>query len=380
MFIGMIGLYFFIKHVQTLKTRYLLLTGFVFSILFYTSYISIPFILLSQGLWFYRPSENSKKVTISSFLLLNGIILLFCLPWILFIAANFEGHPLMEPFQKKASISAVNILYGIFHDWMPFGPFMIASLIALILFPIFSKLRRNAIVLLSVFFFPVGAVYLLCKLLNINHFVSSRYFINLLPLFFISIYLSLGVIEDKFERLRRFIRLRHLFVILFIISNLVLLPFYYRSEKQDYRGLANYLKGQIRDGDKIITGTLAYFPGILYYFEVYPESRHYTYSTRTASEKEIEFRFFLSNGNNNTFTISYSDTYWRKYVSEGNRLWFVVGKSTAKEIKKYTPCVLKGYFDGSFSNVERFPVDSSLYLFLLDPSSPGEKGINMPIR
>ena len=380
MFIGMIGLYFFIKHLQTLKRRYLLLMAFVFSILFYTSYISIPFIVLSQILWLYQPGENNRKNTISSFLILNGIVLLLCLPWILILVANYEGQPLMEPFQKKNPISIVNILYGVFHDWMPLGPLMMASLITLILFPILSKCRRNTIVLLSVFLLPIGAVYLLCKLLYINHFVTSRYFINFLPLFCISIYLSLSEIEDKFQRLRGLKRLKHLFIILFIISNLILLPFYYRSEKQDYRGLANYLKGQIRDGDMIIAGTLAYFPGILHYFEVYPESRHYIYSTRKVSEKEVEFRSFLSDKNNNKFVISYSDTYWRQYASEGNRLWIVVGKNNAIEIKKHTPCVLKGYFDGSFSNVERFPVDSSLYLFLWDPSSPGEKGIDMPMN
>ncbi len=41
-------------------------------------------------------------------------------------------------------------------------------------------------------------------------------------------------------------RLKLLFVILFIASNLVILPLYYRSEKQDFRGLVTYLKGQLR--------------------------------------------------------------------------------------------------------------------------------------
>src|SRR5574341_25739 len=48
MFLGMIGLYFFMKHLQTLRKRYLLLAASFFSILFYTSYSSILFIVLSQ--------------------------------------------------------------------------------------------------------------------------------------------------------------------------------------------------------------------------------------------------------------------------------------------------------------------------------------------
>jgi hypothetical protein len=44
------------------------------------------------------------------------------------------------------------------------------------------------------------------------------------------------------------------------------------------------------------------------------------------------------------------------------------------------PVTWKGYFDGSFLNFTKFPADASMYLFLLDPKSPGEKGIDMPIE
>ncbi len=54
-----------------------------------------------------------------------------------------------------------------------------------------------------------------------------------------------------------------------------MLPLYYRSEKQDFRGLVNYLNSQLRDGDKIFVNTLTYIPGILHYFRVYPQNRHY---------------------------------------------------------------------------------------------------------
>ena len=48
MFLGMAGIYFFLKHLQTHKKQYLFLVAFIFSILFYTSYSSIPFIAFSQ--------------------------------------------------------------------------------------------------------------------------------------------------------------------------------------------------------------------------------------------------------------------------------------------------------------------------------------------
>jgi len=41
---------------------------------------------------------------------------------------------------------------------------------------------------------------------------------------------------------------------------------------------------------------------------------------------------------------------------------------------------LKGRFDGSVSNFRIFPSDASMYLFLWDSRSPGEKGIDMAIE
>jgi hypothetical protein len=61
-------------------------------------------------------------------------------------------------------------------------------------------------------------------------------------------------------------------------------------------------------------------------------------------------------------------------------LWIVAGRGFFKEISRNPVFVLKGYFDGSFLNLTRFPQDESMYLLLWDPKSPGEKGIDMPIE
>jgi hypothetical protein len=191
--------------------------------------------------------------------------------------------------------------------------------------------------------------------------------------------LSLQTLEDKFEILKRFMRLKFLFVILLIASNVVILPLYYRSEKQDYRGLVTYLKGQLRDGDKIIVGNTLYISVMLHYFGVYPEGRHYVIPAWKVSEKEFEHRMTLIY-QNNKFTITYSKSYWFKYLTDGSRLWIVADKKNAKMIRKKIPCALKGYFDGSFLNMNRFPTDASIYLFLWDPKSPNEKGIDIPFE
>jgi hypothetical protein len=86
--------------------------------------------------------------------------------------------------------------------------------------------------------------------------------------------------------------------------------------------------------------------------------------------KEFEFKVSLVS-ENRRFTIYHSNVPYAEYVADGNRLWIVVGKGAdADEIKKNFPCVLKGYFDGSFAMFRRFPSDASMYLFLWDPQSP----------
>jgi hypothetical protein len=380
MFLGMVGLYFFIKHLQTSKKGYLFLVAFFFSILFYTSYSSIPFMVLSQILWFYRPREEAKKPTLPCFLALNGLILLFCLPWILFVCANYTGQPLMDPLHTESLGSLGTIMYGVLNDWVPYAPLMMSSVILLVFFPFFTESRKNALVLLTVLILPIGALYLFCRLSKVTHFVSPRYFINFLPLFFISVYLSINAIEVKFQRLKKFMRLKLLFLILFIASNLVILPLYYRYEKQDFRDMVAYLKGQLREGDTIFVHSAVYIPAILHYFGVQPEGRHFIIHLWKDS-KGVECRGTSFIYQNKMFPILYSKTCCTQYVEDGGRLWIVIGaKRTAKEFKKNSPCVLKGYFDGSFMNVRQFPTDASLYLFLWDPKKPDEKGIDLPIE
>ncbi len=379
MFLGMLSVYFFMMHLRTLKRWFLIPTAFFFSLLFYTSYSSIPFVALSQILWFYRAREDGKKPGISSFFILNGLIIFFSLPWVAFLAANYKGQALMDPLHLENPGSFWTIMYGVLHDWVPHPPLMIVSVILLVMLPLFSKPRRNAFLLLASFILPVAGLSLFCKLFNVTHFITSRYFVNFLPLFFISIYLSLSAIEERFERLRRFLRLEILFVILFIASNLVILPFYYRSEKQDLRGLVNYLKAHLREGDRIFTGSMADIPGLLHYFGVDPKSRHYEVTRYETEGSKIVFeRFFTYR--NRTFVIYHSKTCCTQYVADGHRLWIIVTKGAARAIKKNSPSVLKGFFDGSFLNFHRFPADASIYLFLWDPGSPEEKGIDMPIE
>jgi hypothetical protein len=379
MFLGMVGLYFFMKYLQTLKKQYLFLVAPFFVALFYTSYSSIPFIILSQILWFYRINEEDKKPPFSSFLILNSLILLMCAPWIIFIASNYKRQPLMNPLFPDYTGSFWSLMDWVFHDWVPHTPLTVVSIILFILFPFLSKYRRNALILLTVLFLPVIGLYLFCNLLNLNHFFSSRYFINFLPIFFISIYLSLDAIEIRFERLKRLVRLRFLFVSLFILSNLIILPLYYQSEKEDLRGLATYLKSQLRERDKIFINSVVYMPGILHYFGVDPEGRHFVASVGSDSERIPELRKSFIH-RNQIFTIYHSNTCCAQYIADGSRLWIIVGtKRDAKELKNNSPCILKGYFDGSFLNFKKFPTDASIYLFLWDPSSPNEKGIDMPI-
>jgi hypothetical protein len=379
LFLGMVALYLLMKHLDTSKRTYLALVAATYALLFYTSYASIPFIFLSQVLWFYGVHNEAQKPRPSSFLILNGLTLLFCLPWILFIVLNYKDQSLMDPFHIEGTGSFLTILYLIIHDWVPHAPLMISSIMLLILFPFFSKNKKNALILLALFILPVGGLYLFCKILNLTHFVSSRYFINFLPPFVIALYLSLHSIEAKFEKLRKLIRLKSLFVAFFIASNLSILPLYYRSEKQDLKGLVDYLKVHLREGDKIFDAHMGYMPGILHYFGTHPKGRHQAIPFRKDPEKGVSFEVpFIYK--NKVYTLHWSSICCDQYVADGGRLWIVVGEDTAKKFMKDNSFVFKGYFDGSFLNFKKFPSDSSIYLFLYDPRSPEEKGIDWPVE
>jgi uncharacterized membrane protein len=379
MFFGMTSLYFFVQHLKNSKKKYLILTALSYALLFHISYSSIPFILFSQILWFYKLDERQPPPSFSSFLTQIAFTLLFILPWITFLLSNYEGQIIMDPTHKENPGPLWSLFYGVLHDWVPFVPLMIASMTVLILFPVFTKQRGNSLVLLTVLVSPVVGIWLYCRWFHVTHFMTSRYFITFLPLFLAALFLSLLAIELRFERIRRYLRLRFLFLFLFIASNLVILPLYYRYQKQDYRGVVAYLKEHLREGDRIFTETEAHMPAILHYFGINPKGRHHVAKSWKDSENKTAYKISFAFQNKN-ITLFSSKTCCSQYVNDGGRLWIIVGNYTAQKLKDNSPCVLKGYFDGSFLNFTRFPMDASIYLFLLDPKSPGEKGIDLPIE
>jgi mannosyltransferase len=378
MFLGMGALYFLILYLKTSRGIYLFLAPLCFALLFYISYTAVTFILFSQMLWFHKIRGDHQPFPVSSFSVFNGLLFLFCMPWLLFVLSSYGGQPVMDPHHTEDPGSLGSIAYWMLNDWVSNLPLIIVSVALLVSSPFFSNDKRNTLTLLALLIFPVSALYLFSKFSNITHFFASKYFITLLPLFFISIYLALNAIELKFKRLRNVMRLKLLFAIFFIASNLLSLPFYYRSEKQDFRGLAVYLKDQLRDGDNIFVRTKAYLPGILHYFGAHPKGRHHVITYARESEKGIEY-ILSSNDPKMTVTVYHSLTCCTQYVADGSRLWIIVEKATAKEFIRNAPCVLKGYFDGSVANFRKFPTDASMYLFLWEPKSPGEKGIDIPM-
>jgi 4-amino-4-deoxy-L-arabinose transferase-like glycosyltransferase len=378
LFLGIASLYFFMKHLITGKKVFLLPAALLFALMFHTSYSSIPFIAFSQLLWFYRPEGQEKKPTVNSFLLLNALIVVLCSPWILFLLFHYTGQHLQDPLHTEDPGSFAYILYGVFHDWFPHWPLQVISGLLLAALPFFLKDRRNTLLLLALFILPIMGLYIYCKALHVTHFISSKYFVTFLPLLLISLFLSLDALEMRFKSTRKLLRFKVIFALVFLASNLAILPFYYRSEKQDNRGLVNYLKADLRDGDSIFLKRLSFFPGVLHYFGAVPVSRHYEINFSGNREDPDDYRKTLTY-QNKTVTIYNSKTCCAQYLAGGNRLWIVVGKPSAETLKEQSPAVFKGYFDGSFLNFNRFPTDASFYLFLWDPSSPNEEGIDLPI-
>ena len=381
LFLGMVGLYLLMKYIMTLKKRYLIGTAFCYAIAFHTSYSFILFMIFSQGFWFYRIEGTNRKPALSPFLTLNGLALLLCLPWILFVWFVHKSGVESDLLYTHVFGSFFAVFSDLLNDWVPFFPLTLVSVILLFLFPFFAKNKRNALLLLSIFTLPVVSLYAFCNLFNIYHFFSSKYVINFLPLLLVALYLSLQTIEGRFEKLRRIISLKLLFIILFIGSNMMILPLYYRAQKQDFRGLVSYLEGNLRDGDRIFVKSVAYMPGILHYFKVYPKSRYYHFPFRwiDSEKKEFEYEVVLSSADKR-ITIFFTNIPLQRYLEGGKRLWVVVGTPAVKEMKETYPCRLMGYFDGTYSHFRRFPGDASMYLFLCARSSPGEEDSDIKIE
>jgi hypothetical protein len=283
----------------------------------------------------------------------------------------------MNPADLEDPGSFGYIVYGVFHDWLPHWPVQLIAMLLQLALIVFLRDRRNALVLIALFILPVAGLYASCKLFPVGHFVSSRYFITFLPLFFISLFLSLEGLEINCEGMKKHLRFTPVFLILFVASNLVILPLYYQSEKQDNRGLVNYLNANVRDGDRVFLQKIVFFPGVLHYAGIATDSRYYRLNFLGDREQPTDYSKTVAY-QGKTFTFHSSKTCCAQYVAGGNRLWIVVHQEYAEELKKNSPAVFKGYFDGSFLNFNRFPTDVSFYLFLWDPSFPGEKGVDFP--
>jgi hypothetical protein len=285
----------------------------------------------------------------------------------------------MDPFHIETIGSFWRICYQVFSDWLPNPPLKVVAIMLIMFSLALSKSRKNEGLLLATIILPLGGLFLFCKWFKVTHFITSKYFINFLPLFLIFLFLSGQSLEEKLLRAKSFFRFKMLFVILFIASNLFILPLYYRSEKQNFKDLVTFLKSQLVEGDKIIDLERMATLGMLHYFGVAPEGRHFFLDSMKVKGKEIEYRkSFLYR--NIEFTIYHSTKCCLQYVNDENRIWIVTSKWGAKKIKDEFPYVLKGYFDASFSNIGRFPFDASIYLFSWDPKSPNDKGIKMPIE
>jgi len=139
----------------------------------------------------------------------------------------------------------------------------------------------------------------------------------------------------------------------------------------------NYLNNHLRNGDKVLVKTLTYVPGMLHYFRVYPQKRSYEIPFEwKIPGKEFEYRVSLvSRAELLRYIIPISRTLNMSQMETGSGShWKRGGEGDERQYF----FVLKGVFDGSFANFRRFPDDASMYLFLWDPKSQGEKGIDLP--
>ncbi len=113
MFLGMTSLFLFMRYLKTLKRMYLIFTAFVFALLFFSSYSSIPFIVFSQILWFYRTPDNRQKPTFSSFFILSGLTFSLYPSVASLCCFQLQRRLIMDPMHTESPGSFLSILYGV---------------------------------------------------------------------------------------------------------------------------------------------------------------------------------------------------------------------------------------------------------------------------
>jgi hypothetical protein len=83
------------------------------------------------------PSDKAARDltgSVEPFFIINGITLVLCLPWIIFLLLNYKGQPIVDKAFIEEIGTLKEIIWGLLNDWVPLAPLTIISILLLFLF------------------------------------------------------------------------------------------------------------------------------------------------------------------------------------------------------------------------------------------------------
>ncbi len=254
----------------------------------YTTYFAF-FVLGGQGLhvgyrlWRRRSEVGQRRQMIGWGVAILAIVIGY-LPWVPALL-DFLGRSLGET-GGEAPVGW-GMLRGIYSTFGPQNTWGSALFALLALVGVIRNLRILRLALFQIIF-PL--IYLLA--FTSGHFFAVRYLAFLLPLYLLAVaggVLALARwlrVEAGSPRLRRISYWTTASLMLVLVSWPGLAR-YYRLEKQNWREAATFLYGNLRSGDRIITGRNSVDTCLLHYLKSYPPPARIGILTRVRTPEQL---------------------------------------------------------------------------------------------
>jgi len=316
--IGLASSFFMLKSLNVnSKNQHHSIWNWIFFALFnvtnaYISYFGI-FIIVAQYSYIFLKlllryfSEKDFKIVLRTInrVILSGLIMfLIYLPWLIYSPKDIKDTKtrgvllkILDQYgvikgttQQKAPIQgdevargsgynpfATKFDYAYFSNLLDeFGSknlkwvYLILFITGLIL----SFFKHRDLFLFSIIFIVVPLIILLIT--NAGWFFPSRYLsyeiIIYLSLCSMSVYYLLLMIKNIINKNVGYILVIFILLTVFVSFNAVEIYGYYKSEKQDWKGVARYLENNVKDGDTVIAGAFWSPLGLLQYVTDYSKN------------------------------------------------------------------------------------------------------------
>ena len=272
-FFMLLTIYFLYRSWRTDRWFYWLGWGLFTALGFYTSYFSIVTWAIEVAFFtiFIRNIRQFGKIVFFS--ALAWIAYIPWLPNFLKFLASDLGQGVSNRLELFGIVQPMIVeILGQGSGWI-----LILSVVlimaALIAYP--SKQKRITILLIAMWILAQLGIFFINPE---NRLMSIRYLLPILPLWYLAIAGGISALQSRVSSLSLLITTSLLSI--FFISNVLILPQHYQITKDNFKGVAEFLRNNILPGDTILQDSRIYkYKGVM---EYYPT--RYGFSNQIVSE------------------------------------------------------------------------------------------------